>query len=358
MIKTSLHSHHERLSAKILPYAGFLMPISYPKGIASEYFSVRDKVGMFDVSHMGEFRITGLDAEKFLQKITINDVSRLDDNDIQYSAMCLDDGGIIDDLLLYKFNSTQFLMVVNASNIEKDFKWISKHASADLKIENVSNDYSLIALQGPDSRDVIERLFNISVKVPFYKFMEIYFNEQKIILSRTGYTGELGYEIYSDHKSAVEIWSRLIDLDVVPCGLAVRDILRMEMKYCLYGNDITEKTNPIEAGLGWITSLNKGNFIGKDAILTNKKVDRKLVSFILLERGIPRKDYDIFSDKEKIGKVTSGTQSLKLKNGIGLGYVDVNYSDIGNEIYILIREKKVKAKIIKAPFIKNTSLLK
>ena len=358
MIKTSLYNQHEKLSAKILPYAGFLMPITYSKGIATEYFSVRDKVGMFDVSHMGEFYVTGDESEEFLQKITINDVSKLNNNDVQYSAMCLDDGGIIDDLLLYKFNDKNFLMVVNASNIDKDLNWVLKHATPNVKIENVSNYYSLIALQGPNSRNIVKELFGISINISFYKFIEFSFNKRKIVLSRTGYTGELGYEIYSDDESIINIWERLIELDVQPCGLAVRDILRMEMKYCLYGNDISEKTNPIEAGLGWITSLTKKNFIGKDAIIASKNINKKLVSFILLERGIPRKDYDIFSENNKIGKVTSGTQSLRLKNGIGLGYVDINYSSIGSEIYILIREKKVKAKIVKAPFIKDTSLLK
>ena len=358
MIKTSLYPQHKKLSAKILPYAGFLMPISYSKGVAHEYFSVRDEVGVFDVSHMGEFHIMGDEAEAFLQEITVNDVTKLDDNDIQYSAMCLENGGIIDDLLLYKFNKTQFMMVVNASNIKKDFDWISKHNNLSVKVVNASNEYSLIALQGPKSKDVAKQLFDIDINIPFYKFIKFSFNGQTVILSRTGYTGELGYEIYSDHNSIISIWGKLIEFDVEPCGLAVRDILRMEMKYYLYGNDITEKTNPIEAGLGWITSLTKGDFIGKDAILADKKVTKKLVSFIMIERGIPRHGYDIFNDRDKIGVVTSGTQSLKLKNGIGLGYVDSKYCNIGNEIYIVIREKMVKAKLVKPPFVSDTSLLK
>ena len=358
MIKTALYNHHEKLSAKIVPYAGYAMPVSYPNGINSEYFSVRDSIGMFDVSHMGEFYISGDNAEEFLQRITINDVSKLDLFEIQYTAMCLDNGGIIDDLLLYKLQD-KFMMVVNASNIKKDYDWIRQHSTPDIKIENVSDQISLIALQGPKSREIATKLFNQNINMVFYTFIEIKYNGEDIILSRTGYTGELGYEIYAKHSAIIDIWTDLIKLGVAPCGLAVRDVLRMEMKYCLYGNDINEETNPIEAGLGWITFLGKDNLIGKDSIVSYKDhIDKKLISFIMLDRGIPRKGYSIYSNGDKIGEVTSGTQSPKLKSGIGLGYVDLKYSKIGTQIDIIIRDKPIKAEVVKPPFINGTSLLK
>ena len=358
MIKTALYNQHEKLSAKIVSYAGYAMPVSYKNGINSEYFSVRDNVGMFDVSHMGEFYISGSNAESFLQRLTINDVSKLNTFDIQYTAMCLDNGGIIDDLLLYKF-SNKFMMVVNAANIKKDYDWIIKNSTPDIKIENISKQTSLIALQGPNSRDVATKLFNQNLNMDFYTFIEIKYKGVEIILSRTGYTGELGYEIYAPHTIIIDIWTGLIKLGVAPCGLAVRDILRMEMKYCLYGNDIDEKINPIEAGLGWITSLNKKNLIGKNSIVSCKNnINKKLISFVMVDRGIPRKGYSIYSNGDKIGDVTSGTQSPTLKSGIGLGYVDIKFSEVGTKIDIVIRNKPIKAEIITPPFINDTSLLK
>ena len=355
--QTAFYNSHVQLGAKLVPFAGYKMPVSYPNGIQSEYFAVRDEVGIFDVSHMGEFTISGSGAKEFLQKMTINDVEKLQVGEAQYSAMCYPDSGIIDDLILYR-KSDGYFMVVNASNIQKNFDWLSEHKTENVNLKNVSEDYSLIAIQGPNSRDILSTYTHANLKMPFYSFEDALVCGYPVMVSRTGYTGELGFEIYGDANSLVYIWDRLIKLGVKPAGLAARDILRMEMKYCLYGNDIDKTTNPIEAGLSWITALTKSDFIGKDALLEIKKngYTQQLISFAMEERGIPRHGYEIFVDSQKVGIVTSGTQSPKLKIGIGLAYVNKPFHKTGQNISIQVRNKFISAKIIKPPFIKETSL--
>ena len=355
--ETALYNFHVQSGAKLVPFAGYKMPVSYPDGIQSEYFAIRNEVGIFDVSHMGEFTISGRGAKEFLQKMTINDVEKLQVGEAQYSAMCYPDSGIIDDLILYR-KSDGYFMVVNASNIQKNFDWLNEHKTENVILKNVSEYYSLIALQGPQSRDVLSTYTHANLKMPFYSFEDALVCGYPVMVSRTGYTGELGFEIYGDANSLIHIWDELINAGVKPAGLAARDILRMEMKYCLYGNDIDNTTNPIEAGLSWITALSKGDFIGKDALLEIKKnrPGRQLISFVMKERGIPRQGYEVFVDSKKVGVVTSGTQSPQLKTGIGLAYVSIPFHKIGQNISLQIRNKFVSAKIIKPPFINETSL--
>lgn len=351
-----MFNSHLNLNAKMVSYAGYQMPVQYSEGIKHEYNSIREDIGMFDVSHMGEFEITGKNAEKFLQKLTINDVSQLYNGKAQYSAMCNEAGGIIDDLILYKFEHRYF-MVVNASNIGKNWDWLNQNLINDVELNNLSESISLIAIQGPSSRTELNKIFSDIESIEFYHAKEVQFNNEKLILSRTGYTGELGYEIYGSSNTILLIWEKLLAEKVQPCGLGVRDLLRMEMKYCLYGNDINEATNPLEAGLGWITDLNS-DFIGSEQIKLTKKngQSKNLVAIKLTERGIPRKGYEIFKDNQMIGEVCSGTQSLALNCGIGLGYVKNGCHKIGSSISISIRNKMVSAKIIKPPFVEGTSL--
>ena len=355
--KTALYKSHKMLNAKMVPFCGFEMPISYPEGIQSEYYSVRNDVGIFDVSHMGEFIITGPNALQLLQKVTINDVSKLDVGQAQYSAMCYEDGGIVDDLIIYR-KSDGYFMVVNAANIQKDFDWINQYVPNGTHLKNISSDISLVAVQGPRSRKLLSQFTDIDLVMPFYSFKEAVVCGFSVMVSRTGYTGELGFEIYASEEAVITIWDELIKVGAQPAGLAARDILRLEMSYCLYGNDIDETINPLEAGLGWITSLDKEKFIGFDRIQQEKKVGskRRLVAFSMRERGIPRPGYKVYAEGRNIGYVTSGTQSPLLNTGIGLAYVDTPFNKIGQQISIAIRDKLLETIIIKAPFINNTSL--
>ena len=355
--KTALYKSHQALNAKMVPFGGFEMPVSYANGIKSEYFSVRNDVGIFDVSHMGEFMITGPNALQFLQQITINDVSKLNVGHAQYSAMCYPDAGIVDDLILYR-KSSGYFMVVNASNIQKDFDWISQYVPDDTLLEDISSDISLVAIQGPRSRELLSKFTDVNLKIPFYTFEETTVCGFSVMVSRTGYTGELGFEIYASEVAAITIWDKLIKAGAQPAGLAARDILRMEMTYCLYGNDINEKTNPLEAGLSWITALHKKEFIGSERI-QQKKLEgskRQLVAFTMNERSIPRSGYEVYAEGKNVGYVTSGTQSPSLNTGIGLAYVDIPFNKSGQQITIQIRNKHLDAVIIKPPFIQNTSL--
>ena len=359
MEKTKLYEVHQKLGGKIVPFAGFLMPIQY-EGINIEHLHVRNNVGLFDVSHMGEFILKGDQSLSLLQLICSNDVSSIGDGRAQYNCLINETGGIIDDLIIYKFNDNKFMLVTNAANIKKDWNWINLHNKKfNNELENISNKTSLLALQGPNSYNLLQKLVNFDVKsLKNYSFVKVNFNNFKdVIISTTGYTGSGGFEIYCKNDDVIGIWDILFqtgkEFDIKPIGLAARDTLRLEMGYCLYGNDINDHTNPIEAGLKWITKTNK-EFIGKEKIIDalEKGTNKKLVGFKLNQKGIPRIDYKIFDQNQnEVGVVTSGTMSPCLKEGIGLGYINSANSKIGTTILIEIRNKKVEASVVKLPFV-------
>ncbi len=358
--KTALYNKHIQLGAKMISFAGYEMPVSY-SGVNDEHLTVRNAVGMFDVSHMGEFIITGKQALDLIQHITTNDASSLTNQRVQYSCMTNTNGGIVDDLLVYRFNENKYMLVVNASNIQKDFNWIQQNNHFDAEIQDISNHISLIAVQGPKALLSIQKLTDTDLsQIPYYHFdTGKVADVNDIIISNTGYTGAGGFEIYVPNEHAEKMWDAIMqagkEFGIKPCGLGARDTLRLEMGFCLYGNDINDHTSPIEAGLGWITKFNK-NFIAKDILLQQKEngVSRKLVGFEMIERGIPRQHYPITDASGNIiGEVTSGTQSPSLNKGIGMGYVQTQYAQPDTEIFILIREKPVKAKVVKLPFIKK-----
>lgn len=359
--KTPLYDRHIDLGGNVVNFGGFLLPTQY-SGINQEHNAVRSKAGIFDVSHMGEFIISGSDAEKFLQKITVNDVSSLSKGEAQYSAMCFKNGGIVDDLLIYKKENV-FLLVVNAANLENDLEWLKSHQEGDVKIEDISDKIGLIAVQGPRSRAILQTLTDTTLSnIQFYHFAEGRVSGKEAMIARTGYTGELGFEIYSSANEIGEIWDAIMDAGtdkgLEPAGLGCRDTLRMEMKFALYGNDIDETTNPIEAGLGWITKLGKADFIGKDALLEAKaNVTRRLVCLEMTERAIPRNGCPILMNDEIVGTITSGTMSPSLEKGIGIGYVNVPFHKSGTELIVDIRGKMKSAIVVKPPFYKNGSLM-
>lgn len=359
MKKTNFYNIHEKLGAKIVEFAGYLMPIQY-SSIIAEHKAVRNSVGVFDVSHMGEVFVEGEKALDFVQYITINDASKLFPGRVQYSAMCYPDAGIVDDLLVYKIADDKFMLVINASNIEKDFEWMKRNNKFDVSLKNLSEDYSLLAVQGPNSEKVLESAFGQNFSdMEYYHFKEITFEDSKFLISRTGYTGELGYEIYftGTEAQAEKLWNLLFEkgkeFDIKPVGLGARDSLRLEMGYCLYGNDIDETTNPLEAGLGWITKLKKDNFIGKESLLQIKGngLKRKLVPIISEEKAFPRHGYEITHSGDKIGEITSGTVSPVLEKAIALGYVKSEFAEEGNKLNFFIRGKEIPAKVSKLPFI-------
>ena len=360
MKKTTFNSIHKKLDAKMVEFAGYEMPIQYTSIIA-EHKAVRNSVGVFDVSHMGEIFITGAKAIDFVQYITINDASKLFPGRVQYSAMCYPEGGIVDDLLVYKISENEFLIVVNASNIEKDYSWMKENNKFGVSIKNLSDDYSLLAVQGPNSKDVLEKLLNEKLELEYYHFYKGKLVGVDMIISRTGYTGELGYEFYfkGDESIAEKVWNEIFkagkEYDIQPVGLAARDSLRLEMGYCLYGNDIDKTTNPIEAGLGWITKIDKPEFIGKSVILKARQdgTNRKLVAMISDEKSFPRHGYEIVADGKKVGVITSGTVSPVLEKPIALGYVDKPFNSQGSEVFFKIRDKEFPALITKLPFVKR-----
>lgn len=361
MKHTAFYDIHKTLGAKLVEFAGFEMPVQY-ESIIAEHLAVRNSVGVFDVSHMGEFFITGKDALSFVQKVTTNDASRLLKGKVQYSAACYEDGGIVDDLLVYSGDS-YYMMVVNAANIQKDFDWFKKNLSEDVGLVNKSDDYSLLAVQGKNSLNTIQKLTDINLsEMKYYTWRQGAIAGIDAMISRTGYTGEkIGFEILvdSEKKTSEHLWNSLFDAgkeyNIKPVGLGARDTLRLEAGYCLYGNDIDSTTNPIEAGLGWITKPDKGEFNGKEKVLSelNNGVSRKLVGFILNSKLVARHGYEIYHNGDKIGYVTSGGPSPVLGKNIGMGYVKKEYSDIGNNIDIKIRNEFVKAEIVKMPFIQK-----
>ncbi len=358
--KTPFYSLHIKNKAKIVEFADYLMPIQF-QGIVEEHRKVRSTVGLFDITHMGEFEVRGKDAESFIQRMTTNDVSRVDMYQVQYSCMCYDHGGIVDDLLVYRLPD-HFLLVVNGACLEKDFRWLSDHLSGEVELKNVSDQTALLALQGPKAEDVLKKLTDKDLSdLRFYWATWGKVNEIEMLFSRTGYTGEDGFELYFSPAHAESMWNALMEagqeFDIEPIGLGARDSLRLEMKYMLYGNDIDQTTNPLEAGLGWIVKSDKGNFVGKEPILKLKQegLKRKLVAFELIDQAFPRPHYQIQKDGEKLGEITSGTFSPTLNKGIGLGYVPIEHSKTGTELDIIIRGRSQKAVIIKPPFYKNFS---
>ncbi len=360
MKEVALNNVHKALQAKMVPFAGYNMPVSY-EGVNIEHETVRNGIGVFDVSHMGEFLITGEKALELIQKVCSNDASKLVDGKAQYTCMPNQDGGIVDDLIVYRLGEEKYLLVVNASNIEKDWNWISQHNTMDATMRDLSDDYSLLAIQGPKAAEAMQSLTPVNLKeMKFYTFEVAEFAGAKnVIISATGYTGSGGFEIYFKNEDATNIWNNVMeagaDFGIKPVGLAARDTLRLEMGYCLYGNDIDDTTSPIEAGLGWITKFTK-DFINAEYLKKEKENGhiRKLIAFTLDERGIPRHGYDIVDESGKIiGVVTSGTMSPSLDKGIGMGYVPAEMAANGEKIFIQIRKKAIPATLVKLPFYKG-----
>ncbi len=360
MKNTALTNKHIELGAKMVPFAGYNMPVQY-EGVNVEHETVRNGVGVFDVSHMGEFLLSGPNALALIQKVTTNDASVLFDGKAQYSCMPNGKGGIVDDLIIYRINAEEYFLVVNASNIEKDWNWISSHNDLGVDMKNLSDNYSLLAIQGPKAAEAMQSQTDVSLsEMVYYTFQYGKFaGIENVMISATGYTGSGGFEIYVKNQDVEILWDRVFeagkDWGIKPIGLAARDTLRLEMGFCLYGNDIDDTTSPLEAGLGWITKFTK-DFVDSSTLQKQKEagVSRKLVAFEMVDRGIPRHDYQILDNEGNvIGKVTSGTMSPSMKLGIGLGYVTVENSKLDSEIYIEIRDKGVKAKVVKLPFYKK-----
>lgn len=361
MKKTKLFPVHEKLGAKIVEFAGFAMPVQY-RSIIEEHLAVRNSVGVFDVSHMGEVIVKGEKALDFVQYITVNNAAKLTPGRVQYSAMCYPDGGIVDDLLVYKISDDEFMLVINASNIEKDFNWMNENNKFGVELRNESDEFSLLAVQGPKSQETIQKIIDKPLDIEYYHYFYANVAGVDMLVSRTGYTGELGYELYfkGDEKTAEHVWNTVFEagkeFNIQPAGLGARDSLRLEMGYCLYGNDIDKTTNPLEAGLGWITKLKKGEFIGREALLKVKEegLKRKLVPMVSDERAFPRHGYDLSKDGKVVGYITSGTVSPVLQKPIALGYVDVQFANEGETVNFVIRGKEIPAKIVTLPFVKKS----
>ncbi|OSY89385.1 glycine cleavage system protein T [Tenacibaculum holothuriorum] len=360
MKNTALSHIHEALGAKMVPFAGYNMPVQY-EGVTIEHETVRKGVGVFDVSHMGEFFLKGEKALDLIQKISSNDASKLVPGKAQYSCMPNAEGGIVDDLIIYMIAENEYMLVVNASNIEKDWNWIKSHNSFGVEMEDRSEDWSLLAIQGPKAAEAMQSLTSVDLStIKFYTFeITDFAGIPNVVVSATGYTGSGGFEVYVKNEDVEQLWKKVFeagaDWGIKPIGLAARDTLRLEMGYCLYGNDIDDTTSPLEAGLGWITKFTK-DFVNAEALKAQKEagITKKLVAFELTERGIPRKDYDIVNaDGDKIGRVTSGTMSPSLGKGIGLGYVPKEVSKVDSEIFIQVRKKQIPAKVVKLPFYKG-----
>ena len=360
MKSTALTEKHISLGAKMVPFAGYNMPVSY-SGLNDEHHAVRNSVGVFDVSHMGEFILKGPHALDLIQKVTSNDASVLTDGKAQYSCLPNTTGGIVDDLIVYKVDNQTYMLVVNASNIDKDWNWIKQHDIWNVEMKNISDETSLLAIQGPNAIKALQKLTDVVLAdIPYYAFVKGKFNGvDNVVISNTGYTGAGGFELYFENQCAEKMWDSIFaagkEFDIKPVGLGARDTLRLEMGFCLYGNDIDDTTSPIEAGLGWITKFTK-EFTNKANIEQQKLqgVTKKLVGFEMIDRGIPRHDY-IIQDAagNTIGKVTSGTHSPSLNKAIGLGYVKTEFSKADSEIFIVIRDKAIKAKVSKIPFLKK-----
>ncbi|HZK28027.1 MAG TPA: glycine cleavage system aminomethyltransferase GcvT [Thermoclostridium sp.] len=357
MKKTPLYENHCKLGGKIIDFNGWALPVQY-MGIIEEHRHVREAAGVFDVSHMGEITVKGHDAEKFIQKLITNDIQKTKDFRILYSPMCYPDGGVVDDLLIYKYSSQFYLLIVNAGNTEKDFEWIIKNLEGQVEVENISDYYAQLALQGPKAEEILQRLVDIPLRdIRFFNFSpEVEICGTKAIISRSGYTGEDGFEIYIKSEYVSQLWDTLLregkEYGLVPAGLGARDTLRFEVALTLYGHEISKDITPLEAGIGRFVKLDKDDFIGKSELLKQKSqgVKRKLIGFEMIDRGIPRNNYDILVNNKKIGFVTSGSYSPSLEKNIGMALVESEFTDIGLNIEIVVRNRALKAKIVEMPF--------
>ncbi len=356
--KLVLNDVHEALGGKLIPFAGYNMAVRYTSDI-EEHMTVRNGVGVFDVSHMGEFFLKGPKALDLIQKITSNDASKLTPGRAQYSCFPNNEGGIVDDLIVYKISDEEYMLVVNASNMQKDWNWVNSHNDLGVDIENASNNYCLFAVQGPKALNVLQKITDVNLsEIKYYHFEQgAIAGASEVIISATGYTGSGGFELYVKNADAKTVWDTVFeagkDENIKPIGLGARDTLRMEMGFCLYGNDINDTTSPLEAGLGWITKFTK-EFTNSEALKAQKEagVTKKLVGFEMIDRGIPRHDYILENETgEEIGTVTSGTQSPMLSKGIGMGYVKSEYAKSGTTIYVAVRKRKLKAEIKKLPLV-------
>lgn len=359
--KTALYNRHVALGAKIVEFGGWQMPVQY-RGIIEEHLATRNRLGLFDVSHMGEIEITGRDALPFIQKVVTQDVSKaVSGSQVLYSVICAPDGGVVDDILIYTFSPTHIFLCVNASNIEKDFQWIcDQKTDEEVTIQNRSDDYVQLALQGTQAEACLKNHTSVDLlKIKYYRFTTAKVFNTEMILSRTGYTGEDGFELYMPSSVGPKIWDLLLEkgesFGIQPCGLGARDTLRIEMRYPLYGHELSKEITPLEADLEWVVKWQKGDFIGKAALTEQKEkgVRRIIRGFELLQPGIPRQGYAIYSSNELIGEVTSGTLSPILQRGIGIGFVKPQWGSIGEEIDIAIRSNRVKAKIVETPFVRK-----
>ncbi|GAB4240234.1 MAG: glycine cleavage system aminomethyltransferase GcvT [Ekhidna sp.] len=353
-----LHDLHVKLGAKMIPFAGYNMPVRYSSD-KEEHMTVREGVGVFDVSHMGEFMVKGPNALDLIQWVSSNDASKLVGGQAQYSCLPNDKGGIVDDLLIYKIKDEEYMLVVNASNIEKDWNWIQSQNKWNAEMENISDDIVLLAVQGPKAVETLQKLSAVNLSdVKFYTFVQGQLAEKEMIISATGYTGSGGFELYINRNDAEEVWDKIFEagaeFGIKPIGLGARDTLRLEKGYCLYGNDITDETSPLEAGLGWVTKFTK-DFVNAENLKAQKEagVERKLIGFEMVDKGIPRQGYELAdTEGNTIGEVTSGTMSPSLNIGIGMGYVMKEHSAADTEIYVQVRNKSLKAKVVKPPFLK------
>ncbi|HVI70498.1 MAG TPA: glycine cleavage system aminomethyltransferase GcvT [Pyrinomonadaceae bacterium] len=362
--QTPLNSAHRQLGARMVDFGGWDMPVQYPAGTIEEHLRTRNHAGLFDVSHMGEVDVRGVDAIAFVNRLTSNDVSKLVDGQAQYSALTTPQGTVIDDLLVYRLAGDHLLLVVNASTTEKDWEWIKSHHTGDsVELKNVSADYCQLALQGPDAQTILQKLTDVPLaEIKYYHFTPGRVDGIDGIVSRTGYTGEDGFEVYAAADRAEQLWNKILDAGdngsptgVLPCGLAARNTLRLEAGMALYGNDIDDTTTLLEANLGWICKLDKGDFIGREALAQQKQegVKRKLVGFEVTERGIARDHQDVVINGERVGQVTSGSPAPFLKKNIGLAYVPVEFANVGQQIQVDVRGKLVGAQIVKTPFYKR-----
>ncbi|OVE81328.1 glycine cleavage system protein T [bacterium K02(2017)] len=361
--QTPLHQNHLKLKARMVPFGGWDMPVQYPAGLMKEHLAVRQDVGLFDVCHMGEFFISGAKAKDFLNRVTTNDVTKLENGQCQYTLLCYENGTVVDDLIISKVSDNKYWAIVNASNIDKDFSWLESNNNENVSLENLSQQKGLIAIQGPKSQQLLNKYFDQDFsELKYYNFKEIQHGDNKLIVFRTGYTGEDGFEVMPEADKASFYWDELLnagkEYNVLPAGLGARDTLRLEAAYSLYGHEINDTILPLEAKLGWVVKLKDKDFIGKESLIKAKElgIKRKVIGFEMIDSGVCRDGYSIYANDQKIGSVTSGTYSPSLKKSIGLAIIDQKFANIDQELLIDIRNKKRKIKIVKTPFYKRANL--